>query len=196
MGLLLGGCFVLLRDFPFGVFRTAQQVTDVTGLFCAVLPAIESAEEQAAVRTGEYAVIAPHSRFVETLRSIWALINIAQQKSAAKVICVVSSVPGEGKTTVATNLAAHFARHSTTRVLLVDADLHHPSLTEQSCARREGGPQGGVGGADGPLQICGEEGAIESRRPALSCLRSGPQCGRVAGNCRDGATGRYCARGL
>lgn len=131
MGLLLGGCFVLLRDFPFGVFRTAQQVTGVTGLFCAVLPAIESAEEQAAVKTGEYAVIAPYSRFVETLRSIWALINTAQQKSNAKVICVISSVPGEGKTTVATNLATHFARHSTTRVLLVDSDLHHPSLTER-----------------------------------------------------------------
>jgi polysaccharide biosynthesis transport protein len=131
LGFLLGGCFVLLRDFPFGVFRTAQQVTDVTGLFCAVLPAIESAEEQASVQTGEYALNAPYSRFVETLRSIWALINVAQQKSAAKVVCVISSVPGEGKTTVATNLAAHFARHSTTRVLLVDADLHHPSLTER-----------------------------------------------------------------
>jgi succinoglycan biosynthesis transport protein ExoP len=131
LGLLMGGCFVLLRDFPFGVFRTAQQVTDATGLFCAVLPSIESAEEQAAVRTGEYAIVAPHSRFVETLRSIWALINIAQQKSDAKVICVISSVPGEGKTTVATNLAAHFARNSTTRVLLVDSDLHRTSLTER-----------------------------------------------------------------
>lgn len=131
LGLLLGGCFVLLRDFPFGVFRTAQQVTDVTGLPCAVLPAIESAEEQAAVRTGEFAINAPYSRFVETLRSIWALINIAQQKSDAKVICVISSIPGEGKTTVAINLAAHFARHSTTRVLLIDSDLHRPSLTER-----------------------------------------------------------------
>ena len=131
LGLLLGGCFVLLRDFPFGVFRTAQQVTDVTGLFCAVLPAIESAEEQAAVKSGEYAIHAPYSRFVETLRNIWALITVAQPKSDMKVVCVISSVPGEGKTTVATNLAAHFARHSTTRVLLVDADLHHPSLTER-----------------------------------------------------------------
>jgi len=131
LGFLLGSCFVLLRDFPFGVFRTSQQVTDVTGLFCAVLPAIENAEEQAAVKSGEYAINAPYSRFVETLRNIWALINVAQQKSDAKVVCVISSVPGEGKTTVATNLAAHFARHSTTRVLLVDADLHHPSLTER-----------------------------------------------------------------
>ena len=148
LGLLLGGCFVLLRDFPFGVFRTAQQVTDVTGLFCAVLPAVESAEEQAAVKTGEYAVIAPYSRFVETLRSIWALINIAQQKSAAKVICVISSVPGEGKTTVATNLAAHFARHSTTRVLLVDADLHHSSLTERVAPDAKVGLKEASGGAD------------------------------------------------
>ena len=131
LGFMLGSCFVLLRDFPFGVFRTSQQVTDVTGLFCAVLPKIDSAEEQAAVESGEYAINAPYSRFVETLRNIWALINVAQQKSDAKVVCVISSVPGEGKTTVATNLAAHFARHSTTRVLLVDADLHHPSLTER-----------------------------------------------------------------
>jgi succinoglycan biosynthesis transport protein ExoP len=131
LGFLMGGCFVLLRDFPFGVFRTSQQVTDVTGVFCAVLPKIESVDEQAAVQSGEYAINAPYSRFVETLRNIWALINVAQQKSDAKVVCVISSVPGEGKTTVATNLAAHFARHSTTRVLLVDADLHHPSLTER-----------------------------------------------------------------
>lgn len=130
LGFLLGSCFVLLRDFPFGVFRTSQQVTDVTGLFCAVLPAVESDEEEA-VRTGEYAIDAPYSRFVETLRNVWALIKVAQQKSDAKVFCVISSRPGEGKTTVATNLAAHFARHSTTRVLLVDADLHHPSLTER-----------------------------------------------------------------
>jgi succinoglycan biosynthesis transport protein ExoP len=131
LGFLLGGCFVLQRDFPFGVFRTSQQVTDVTGLFCAVLPAVEGAEEQASVQTGEYTLNAPYSRFVETLRNIWALINVAQQKSNAKVVCVISSVPGEGKTTVATNLAAHFAGQSTTRVLLVDADLHHPSLTER-----------------------------------------------------------------
>jgi succinoglycan biosynthesis transport protein ExoP len=40
MGLLLGGSVVLVRNFPFGVFGTSQQVTHATGLFCAVLPAI------------------------------------------------------------------------------------------------------------------------------------------------------------
>ena len=37
MGLLLGGSVVLLRNFPFGVFRTSQQVTHATGLSCACL---------------------------------------------------------------------------------------------------------------------------------------------------------------
>ena len=59
------------------------------------------------------------------------MVNITQRESGAKVICVFSSVPGEGKTTVATNLAAHFARLSTTRVLVIDADFHRPSLTER-----------------------------------------------------------------
>jgi polysaccharide biosynthesis transport protein len=130
MGLLLGGSVVLVRNFPFGVFRTPRQVTHATGLFCAALPAIGSAEEQASMQAGEYALNSPYSRFAETLRNIWALSNIAQQKSGAKVICVISSVPGEGKTTVATNLAAHLARHSATRVLVIDADFHRPSLTE------------------------------------------------------------------
>jgi succinoglycan biosynthesis transport protein ExoP len=129
MGLLLGGSIVLVRNFPFGVFRTSQQVTHATGLYCAVLPAIGSAEEQASMQAGEYALNAPYSRFAETLRNIWTLSNIAQQKSGAKVICVISSVPGEGKTTVATNLAA-LARHSAMRVLLIDADFHRQSLTK------------------------------------------------------------------
>ena len=38
IGLLLGSAIVLARNFPFGVFRTSQQVTQATGLPCAVLP--------------------------------------------------------------------------------------------------------------------------------------------------------------
>ena len=131
MGLLLGVAIVLARNFPFGVFRTSQQVTHATGLPCAVLPEILSSDEQASLRTGEYVFDWPYSRFAQTMRSIWATINIAQRESGVKVICVISSIPGEGKTTVAINLAAHFARHSTTRVLVIDADFHRQSLTKR-----------------------------------------------------------------
>ena len=139
LGFLLGCGLVLGRNFPFGVFRTAQQVSRATGLACAVLPKVVRRNDQAALRVGEYALDTPYSRFAETLRSIWALINIAQRETGAKVICVVSSVPGEGKTTVATNLASHFSSHTSARVLLIDADFHRHSLSDRVA------PQASVG---------------------------------------------------
>jgi succinoglycan biosynthesis transport protein ExoP len=83
------------------------------------------------LNTGDYALKWPYSRLSQTLRTIWAIINIAQKESGSKVICVVSSNPGEGKTTVAINLAAHFALHTNTRVLVIDADFHRQSLTNR-----------------------------------------------------------------
>jgi succinoglycan biosynthesis transport protein ExoP len=130
IGLLLGGAIVLMRSFPFGVFRTSQQLTNATGLSCTILPEILSADERASLRTGEYVVDWPYSRFAQSLRSIWATINIAQRETGAKVVGVFSSNPGEGKTTLAINLATHFGRHSTTRVLLIDADFYRQSLTK------------------------------------------------------------------
>jgi polysaccharide biosynthesis transport protein len=131
IGLLLGSAVVLVRSFPFGVFRTPQQVTQATGLPCAVLPELTGGDEQASLRTGDYVVDWPYSRFSQTLRSIWATINIAQRESGSKVVCIVSSNPGEGKTTVAINLAAHFGLHSKTRVLVMDADFHRQSLSNR-----------------------------------------------------------------
>lgn len=131
LGLLFGGALILAKDFPFGVFRTAQQVSLATGLECAVLPKIERERQKAALTVGEYALDIPYSRFAESLRSIWALINNAQVQSGAKVVCVVSSVPGEGKTTVATNLASHFSCHTSARVLVIDADFHRHAMTDQ-----------------------------------------------------------------
>jgi polysaccharide biosynthesis transport protein len=130
-GFLLGSAIVLARNFPFGVFRTSQQVTQATGLPCAVLPELTGADEQASLRTGDYVVDWPYSRFSQTLRSIWATINVAQRESGSKVVCVVSSNPGEGKTTVAINLAAHFGLQSNTRVLVIDADFHRQSLSNR-----------------------------------------------------------------
>jgi polysaccharide biosynthesis transport protein len=138
-GFLLGCAAVLAFNFPFGVFRTAQQVSRATGLACAVLPKIVRRHDQAALRVGEYSLDTPYSRFTETLRSIWALINVAQRETGAKVICVASSVPGEGKTTVATNLASHFSSHTSARVLLIDADFHRHSMTDRVAPQASAG---------------------------------------------------------
>ena len=79
LGFLLGAAIVFGRNFPFGVFRTPQQVTYATGLSCFVLPEIVNKKEQASLRIGEYVLNWPYSRLAQGLRSIWAAINIAQR---------------------------------------------------------------------------------------------------------------------
>ena len=67
-----------------------------------VLPKIETKS----TLIEEFVLDAPYSRFTETLRNLKALIDATQSGPGAKVIGVVSSVPDEGKTIVAANLAS------------------------------------------------------------------------------------------
>jgi succinoglycan biosynthesis transport protein ExoP len=64
--------------------------------------------------------------FSEAIRALRTKLLHHRNPSPPKVILVTSSVPGEGKTTVSTNLAAILAR-SGKRVLLVEADMRHPN---------------------------------------------------------------------
>lgn len=63
----------------------------------------------------------PHSPEAEALRSLYTSVMLSRPGTPPQVVLVVSSLPGEGKTTVAVNLAMAMAQHGTT--CLVDADL-------------------------------------------------------------------------
>jgi capsular exopolysaccharide synthesis family protein len=63
----------------------------------------------------------PHSPEAEALRSLYSSVMLSRTGTPPQVLLVVSSLPGEGKTTVAVNLAMAMAQHGTT--CLVDADL-------------------------------------------------------------------------
>ena len=67
-----------------------------------------------------------HSGFAEAIRTIRTSLLMSQMEEPPKIIAITSSVPGEGKTTLASNLA--FALGQMERVLLIDADLRRPSL--------------------------------------------------------------------
>ena len=64
--------------------------------------------------------------FKESLRVLRNLFANALKKNE-KVVMVTSTAPGEGKTTVSTNLALALADYGK-KVLIVDADLRHPSV--------------------------------------------------------------------
>lgn len=65
----------------------------------------------------------------ESYRQLRTNLQFIDREAPAQVIVVTSSVPGEGKTTTAANLAIALAQ-SGQRVLLVDSDLRKPSLGE------------------------------------------------------------------
>ncbi len=69
---------------------------------------------------------APRSPISEAFRMLRANLKFMSADKELKVIVVTSSVPQEGKSTVAANLATSMAQMER-RVLLIDGDLHRPS---------------------------------------------------------------------
>jgi len=65
----------------------------------------------------------------EGMRILCAGLTAAQAIKPFKLVMITSALPGEGKTTIAANLATFLAM-SGKRVLLVDADLRHPTLDQ------------------------------------------------------------------
>lgn len=71
----------------------------------------------------------PNGSAAERFRQIRAGLRFAAASHEIKIIAVTSSVPGEGKTMTALNLALILAE-SEDRVLLVDADLRRPRVAD------------------------------------------------------------------
>jgi capsular exopolysaccharide synthesis family protein len=80
-----------------------------------------SALAQRSVSEASFLLDRPTSPEAEALRSLHTSIMLSRLDRPPQVLLVVSSIPGEGKTTVATNLAMAMAQHGKT--CIVDADL-------------------------------------------------------------------------
>ena len=70
---------------------------------------------------------ASDQNIVEAFRGLYSQFRLASKVEAPKVALITSTIPGEGKSFVACNLAASFAAHGR-RTLLIDADLRRPTL--------------------------------------------------------------------
>lgn len=147
-GLCLGFGLAFSREVLSDVLRSPGEVEDELGVKClgilpdvrAGKPAIKKAvsllpadRPPAGYRDGtlsHYVVEHPFSRFAETLRNIKVSIDVARLTREVKIIGIVSSLPKEGKTTVAANFG-HLTALTGHRTLLIDGDLHTCSLTRE-----------------------------------------------------------------
>ena len=68
------------------------------------------------------------NRFTEAIRTLRTSLLFNSEKQPPKVIAITSSVPNEGKSTVALNLARSFAEME--KVLLIEADMRHPTVAK------------------------------------------------------------------
>ena len=64
----------------------------------------------------------PNSNFSEEIKKTRTNLKFSRIHDDEKVIMITSSLPGEGKSFVAANLAASFAQYNQ-KVLLIDCDL-------------------------------------------------------------------------
>jgi succinoglycan biosynthesis transport protein ExoP len=148
-GFIIAFGAAVLREASNRVFRTGAQVQDVLHVSCvAMLPFLKRVapiaaadhQEDAASLTQarrirrsdnllNYVVDAPFSQFTELLRSLKVVADLKGAVQANRVIGVTSTLPNEGKSTIAANFAAMIA-HAGSRVILVDADLRKSSLSQ------------------------------------------------------------------
>ena len=77
-----------------------------------------------------YLTDAPLSRFAESIRAIKVAVDLSKRSDASQVIGITSTVPNEGKSTIALSLA-RLMSHAGTRIILLDCDLRNPSLSRR-----------------------------------------------------------------
>ena len=148
-GVLLGLGLGMLRELSDRTFKTGKQVeTDLTAQCVALVPMIKPGVQAASIsnkaaadpalpriispKTGllRHVIDSPLSPFAELIRALKVSADLSGSAGSNKVIGITSSVPNEGKSTIAACLA-QLSAHSGARVILVDCDLRRPSLTQE-----------------------------------------------------------------
>jgi capsular exopolysaccharide synthesis family protein len=71
----------------------------------------------------------PNSVEAEAFRALRTSIMLSRARGGARIILVTSCVPGEGRTTVTTNLAVSFAQNNK-KVIIVEADLRRSGIKQ------------------------------------------------------------------
>jgi polysaccharide biosynthesis transport protein len=128
LGALTGLGLAWLRDLLDHRIRTVEEMSEVLQLpVLGVLPYFGDRQDPA--EAGRLVASRPRSMAAETIRTLRTAIHFGLAGAQSKTICITSPSPGDGKSTVASNLAIAMAQ-SGQRVLLIDADLRKPTQHE------------------------------------------------------------------
>jgi polysaccharide biosynthesis transport protein len=125
---ICGSLLAVVRERLDRGLRSERDVTDALGIPCiGLVPQLGRSDS---ARPDHCLLSKPLTPYTEAIRSVAAALQLAAVQRAPVTVLISSSVPGEGKTTMAKSLAV-YAAHLGKRVLLVDFDFRRPSTLRQ-----------------------------------------------------------------
>ena len=138
MGFMLGvGLVLVLQFLKTGLLSPEQIEQELNVHTLGVIPNVPDNLEPF-----DYVLDKPHSGLVEAINSLKISLDLSDPDRELKVLQITSSVPDEGKTSLAISLARIVAE-SGKKVVLIDGDLRRPSI-----ARKLGLPKNNQGLSD------------------------------------------------
>jgi len=125
LGLLLGAGVAILRETLDSTIKSTRQLETVVA--APIIGAITF--DSSAVDTPLISGLDTYAPRAEAFRVLRTNLQFIDPDLERKVFVVTSSLPGEGKTTTAVNLALALAEGGE-RVVLVEGDLRRPKISE------------------------------------------------------------------
>lgn len=125
LGLLLGMGAAFLREFMDDSVKNPDELERLTGLpVLGMLPALKLLSPRSIALQSYHE---PKSPLAEAIRSLRTSLRFSTREGTPKSTFITSSAAGEGKSSVALNLATAYAQAGN-KVLIIDADLRNPTL--------------------------------------------------------------------
>jgi capsular exopolysaccharide synthesis family protein len=115
---------IIMRELLMDTLNSRRKLENFNEApILAVLPKFQTSTSE---KKGD--AYSTDNRFTEAVRTLRTSLLFNGESTPPKVIAVTSSVPNEGKSTVALHLARSFSEME--KVLLIEADMRHPTVAK------------------------------------------------------------------
>ncbi|HNJ85634.1 MAG TPA: polysaccharide biosynthesis tyrosine autokinase [Agitococcus sp.] len=126
MSLVLGAVLAFLLDYLDSTFKGVEDVEDKLGLsVLGMVPVVKQKKKEA---SAVLFLDDKQKSYAEAMRTVRTSVVLSGIDKPHKTIVLTSSVPSEGKSTSAINLAVALGQME--RVLLIDADMRKPTVAK------------------------------------------------------------------
>lgn len=131
LGLAAGVLLLAIYSFSRQTIQREEDIKKFLHVECLSMVPQVTAKKRSKAQSWTASIYNPHisKSFLEAIRILRTRLERSTQDHQMKVLLVTSTAPGEGKSTIAANMAMSLAM-SGKKVLLMDCDIRNPSVGE------------------------------------------------------------------